>query len=422
MRVLRFGAVFLALTVFSVFVVAACGSSTSPDTDKSPADSTTQSGEVDLPSKPTAPSQQSKIDVPEAVPEDLKAVWEAYALLKREFVDQSKIDPTELSEAAIEGMLKALDDPYTAYIDPESYALELSDTQGRFEGIGAEVNMTPDGRLMIIAPLPGTPAEAAGIKSGDVILEVDGKSIQGLSLLEAVLKIRGPRGSSVRLLVKRLFDENTVVIEIVRGVIRVSSVNMNMTDEQFAYIHLRVFYENTITELKDALEEAEAKGAKGIILDMRNNPGGLLTAAVEVASQFLKDGLVLYEVDGSGRRTDWNVRRGGLAVDTPMIVLANEFSASGSEVVLGALQDHNRATFVGNQTFGKGSVNIIRSLSNGGGLFLTFAHWYTPDGRLIEGEGLEPDIKVNQSANQREDSQFNKAVEVLQSMIAASAK
>ena len=418
MRFSRIELLLVSLIVLAAVTVAACGGGTQEAEPTAVPNGANGIG-IDLPSQPF--SQPSNIERADPVPEDLQAVWEAYALLRREFVDQSQIDPEDLAEAAISGMLSTLDDPYTAYINPESYQLEISNTQGSFEGIGAEVNMTPDGRLMIVAPLPETPAELAGIRPGDVILEVNGESISGLSLIEAVSKIRGPRGSSVRLLVKHLFVEDPEIIEITRGVIQIASTNMNMTDEQFAYINLRVFYENTIKELEDVLRQAEQEGARGIILDLRNNPGGLLTSAVEVASQFLEDGLVLYEEDGSGRRTDWNVRRGGLAIDIPLVVLANAFSASGSEVVIGALQDHGRATIVGSQTFGKGSVNIIRSLSNGGGLYLTFAYWYTPNGRLIEGEGLMPDVEVNQSANQREDAQFNRAIEVLESLIAASA-
>jgi carboxyl-terminal processing protease len=270
---------------------------------------------------------------------------------------------------------------------------------------------------MIVAPIPDTPAEKAGIRSGDVILKVNGESIEGFSLLESVMKIRGPRGSIVKLEIQHLFADETEIIEITRGIIQISSVNMNITDENFAYIKLSVFYENTTHELSEILEKAIKQNVKGIILDLRNNPGGLLTASVEVASHFISDGLVLYEIDGSGRKTNWGTRDVKVFTDLPMVILSNEFSASGSEVVIGTLQDHKRATIVGETTFGKGSVNMIRSLSNGGGLYITFARWYTPSGRLIEGEGLSPDILVAQSQNQREDAQFEKGIQVLLGMI-----
>ena len=415
----KLGAVALIVLMMGIFALVACGEDTVPT--EAPGVSSTPST-LDLPSAPVPSALSTPLAAPSEVPKELRAVWETWALLARDFVDRSELDPEELAKAAIRGMLEALDDPHTTYITPQNYEFVQSDTSGKFEGIGATVNMTADGRLMIVAPLPETPAEEAGIKAGDVILEVDGESIEGLSLLEAVLRIRGPRGSTVRLLVTHLFEDESQIIEVVRGVIKLSSVNMNITAENFAYIHLRVFYENTNEELVDLLEEAKVQRVRGIILDLRNNPGGILSATVDVASQFLEDGLVLYEIDGTGRRSDWPVRRGGVATDIPMVVLGNEFSGSASEVLIGALQDHKRAIMVGAQTFGKGSVNILRPLSDGGGLYITLARWYTPDGRLIEGKGLDPDIEVRALGGQREDSQFNKAVEILESQISASVR
>ncbi len=422
MNIKRLWPILLAsLALITILSIGCTGNSDSSNGNGASTPAAGSNG-VDLPSISTAPSTPANISTPKEVPDDLKTIWETYSILKRQFVDQSKVDPSILSEAAIKGMLDVLKDPYTSYIDPKSYQLEISGTTGKFEGIGAEVNMTADGRLMIVAPMPGSPAEQAGIKPGDTILEVDGKSVKGLSLMESVLRIRGQQGTSVQLLLKPLLNDQTRTVEIVRGVISMASVNMNMTQENFAYIHLRVFYENTPAEFKQILQDAKDKGAKGIILDMRNNPGGLLTSAVNVASQFLKNGLVLYEITGNGRRTDWAVQKGGLTPDLPMVVLVNGFSASGSEVVAGALQDQGRATIVGAKTFGKGSVNIFQNLSNGGGIYLSFGHWYTPNGRLIEGKGLDPDVAVNPSANPREDAQFDKAVEILLSKISGTQK
>lgn len=417
-------AALLVLLLVSVTALVGCekGVPSPAPGGPSPAVPSSQGSGIDIPSVPSPAPLSTPLKAPPEAPEELKAIWEAYALLAREFVDRSNLDTQALIDGAIRGMVDALDHPFTSYIDPKTYQLETSDISGKFEGIGAEVNMTRDGRLMITAPLPGTPAEAAGIKPGDVILEVDGESIKGLSLFEAIGKIRGPRGTKVSLLIKHLFQDQTEVIEIVRGVIRLTSVTMSITEEGFAYIRLRTFYEDTDSVLKEVLKEAKDQKAKGIVLDLRNNPGGILSTVVDVASQFLKDGLVLYEVDGAGRRTDWRVRRNGIATDIPMVVLVNEFSASGSEVLAGALQDQNRAKVVGTTTFGKGSVNILRPLTNGGGLYLTFARWYTPKGRMIEGKGVEPDVvvKVSPSGNQRQDVQFDKALEILQSRIAAA--
>ena len=404
------------ISIFQLSVLIACSNPTEINKNKN-----LENPGLDLPSA-SLESKTVNIESPDVIPEDLLGVWETFNLLMREYVDRKDLDPEQLEKAAITGMLNAIEDPYTSYIDPSSFELAMSDTQGSFEGIGAEVTMTPDGKLMIVAPIPDTPAEKAGIRPGDVILKVDGESIEGFSLLESVMKIRGPRGSIVKLEIQHLFEENTALIEITRGTIQISSVNMNITDEDFAYINLSVFYENTTEELSNVLEKAIKQDVKGIILDLRNNPGGLLTASVEVASHFIRDDLVLYEIDGSGRKTNWTTREVKVFTDLPMVVLSNEFSASGSEVVIGTLQDHKRATIVGQTTFGKGSVNMIRSLSNGGGLYITFARWYTPSGRLIEGEGLSPDILIEQSQNQREDAQFEKALEILSEIISSDSK
>jgi carboxyl-terminal processing protease len=281
--------------------------------------------------------------------------------------------------------------------------------------------MRPDGKLIIVAPLKGSPAGAAGVRPGDIILEVDGESILGLGLLEAVGKIRGPRGSEVRLLVLHLGDIDPVEIVVTRDVIPLTSVLLRSEPgAKIAHIRLTTFYADTASELANTLREVIDDGAEGLILDVRDNPGGLLQSVVDVVSQFVTDDLVLYEVDGSGRRTNWKVRKGGAAIEIPMVVLTNEFSASASEILAGALQDHGRATIIGASTFGKGSVNVLKRLSNGGGLYLTFARWYTPSGRLIHGNGVEPDIEVVARDRQKAETlQLEKAIEVLESKIGA---
>ena len=413
---MKFLLLILTVSILQIGILTACSNPIDTNLNQDLLNST-----LDMPST-SLDSTPVDVESSDLVPEDLIGVWEVFNLLMREYVEKTDLDPAQLEKAAIMGMLEAIEDPYTAYIDPKSFELAMSDTQGSFEGIGAEVTMTPDGKLMIVAPIPDTPAAKAGIRPGDVILEVDGESIEGLSLIESVMKIRGPKGSIVRLQIMHLFGQETELIEITRGIIQISSVNMNITDENFAYINLSVFYENTSYELSEALEKAVKQNVQGIILDLRNNPGGLLSASVEVASHFIKEGLVLYEIDGSDRKTNWSTRQVNVYTDLPIVVLSNEFSASGSEVVIGALQDHKRAIIVGETSFGKGSVNMLSSLTNGGGLYITLARWYTPNGRLIEGEGLLPDVLISQSQNQREDTQFEKAIEVLSNIILDTAK
>ena len=359
------------------------------------------------------------IEAPSDVPEALEVVWEVWELLTREHIDRGDFDSAAFAEGAIRGLLAALADPHTNYVRPEAFNIENDDLLGKFEGIGANVSMRRDGRLIIVAPLRGSPAGAAGIRPGDVILEVDGLDILGLSLLEAVSRIRGPRGSVVTLLVLHLGQIDPVEIAVTRDVIPLTSILLRSEPgDRIAHIRLTTFYADTAEELVNTIQEAVADGAEGLILDVRDNPGGLLQSVVDVVSQFVEGDLVLYEVDGSGRRTNWKVRSGGVALDIPMVLLTNEFSASASEILAGALQDYGRATVIGATTFGKGSVNMLKRLSNGGGLYLTFARWYTPSGRLIHGNGVEPDIEVVSIDRQTaEVLQLEKAIEVLESQL-----
>ena len=327
--------------------------------------------------------------IPSGVPSEFNSLFEVWATLKREHVLQNSLDATELSRGAIKGMLEALDDPYASYLTSQQYNLESQDFEGLFEGIGAQVTMR-NGKITVVAPLPDTPAERAGMRPGDTILEIDGESTEGINLLEAVSKIRGTKDEPVNLLILRKTGGDPVEMTIIRGVIELKSVTMRMIVGQIAELRLTSFTETTNQEMAEALEKVKRFKACGVILDMRNNPGGLLDSVVSVTSQFIDEGLVLYEIDGRGTRRDWRTRPGGLATDIPLVLLVNEFSASGSEVLAGALMDRGRATVIGVKTFGKGSVNTLRNLSDGAGLYFTTARWYTPDGKLIEGEGLEP--------------------------------
>ena len=334
----------------------------------------------------------------------LDTVEEAWNIIFHDYVDQDRLDATTLSQGAIKGMVEAVDDPYTAYVDAETYQLGVSTLEGKIEGIGAYVGVR-DEQLMIIAPLPDSPAAKAGIKAGDVILEIDGKPTAEMSVAEAVLSIRGPKGTSVKLRILHQGEtgpeqlgvkqwEVMEEIEIVRAEIELPSVRFEMR-EDIAYINISYFSERTNKELSSALEGIAHEAATGIILDLRSNPGGLLETVVDVASHFLKEGVVVVNVvDSQGKQTAIAVKPNQVTTDLPLIVLVDSFTASGSEVLAGALQDYARATIAGTTTYGKGSVNILRQLKDGSGLYITNARWLTPNGRLIENEGLSPDHEL----------------------------
>ena len=410
----------IVVVFVAMVVLAACSSdSDAPAPTQASAPEPSSQQVADPMVFPTSIPVTEPLEAPEGVPEELKTVWEVWNLLTREHVDRTEFDPEVFTEAAIRGLVEALGDRHTGYVRPEAFLIENDDLYGKFEGIGANVSMRADGKLQIVAPLEGSPAEKAGIRSGDVVLEVNGESIVGLSLLEAVSKIRGPRGTEVRLLVLHLGALDGVVISIRRDVIPLESVLVRgRPEDRFAHVRLTTFFADTASKLADAIREAKANGAEGLILDVRNNPGGLLSSVIDVVSLFIDDGLVLYQVDGSKRRTDSEVRGGAEFDDLPLVLLANQFSASASEILAGALQDHDRASVIGAKTFGKGSVNILRRLENDGGLYVTFARWFTPNGRPIEGIGLEPDYEVTRRDAQKADiEQLNKAREVLGTLV-----
>ena len=326
------------------------------------------------------------------LPEEFDSLEEVWYLLSKHYVNTSLLDPEALSQGAIEGMLDALGDPYTSYM--ESHELELSDLEGSFEGIGALVSMEDD-ELTVVSPIAGGPAERQGIRAGDRILEVDGEDTSDMSLAEAVIKIRGPEGSTVTLLILHEGSTEPVEISIVREVIELESVSLEMLTGDIAHITITHFSGDTADELVDSLEQAIGDGAEGIVLDLRGNPGGYLHIVVDIADEFLDGGIVLYEADESGNVIEEHeAGSGGLAVDMPLAVLVDGGSASGSEVLAGALQDRDRAPLIGTETYGKGSVNILLQLSDGSAMYITTARWLTPDYNLIEGIGLTPDIEV----------------------------
>jgi len=333
--------------------------------------------------------------------DDFGILREIYQLLRAYYVDQDKITPDLLRQGAIEGMLNALGDPHTIYIDPESYSLGIDIISGTFEGIGARVDQDPiTGNIVIVTTFRGAPAERAGVRPGDVILAVDGESTTGWTLAQAVRRIRGPRGTPVTLTVQHR-DGQIEDITIVRDTIVVPTVSWApATDENggpvsdVAVVRLEQFTQHTVPDLREALRQIKAQGFRAIALDLRHNPGGSLDATINVADMFLDGGIILQEIERGGEKQVIEAHPGGEGVDIPMVVLVGPGSASGAEVLASALQDNGRAILIGEKTFGKGTVNQLHELSDGGALYVTVGRWLTPKGIPIEGVGVEPDIVV----------------------------
>ncbi len=321
---------------------------------------------------------------------------EIIQLLQSDFIRRDSLSDDLLRQAAIQGIIDYVDDPYTAYLPPDRHRAFLDELEGRvedFEGIGASVAYQ-DGHIVILGPLPGSPAERANILPGDIILAVDDQLVHGLTLEETVALIRGPKNTPVVLTVSRAGASLPLDVEILRDTISLSSVLARMQTSNIGYIQVAGFDATTAATFRSAISDIRERGAEGIILDIRNNGGGIVAPAVAVVSEFVRGGEVVRWVDAAGNETVESVSGGGIAYDMPLVVIVNGFSASASEIVVGALQDHGRAVVVGTRTYGKGSVNLLYSLESGAGFYVTIARWLTPDGREIEGEGLEPDIIV----------------------------
>jgi carboxyl-terminal processing protease len=319
--------------------------------------------------------------------------WEAWDIVHRDFVDQP-VDDVALMRGAIRGFLDALGDEHTGYMDPEEYHQANIPLEGSYEGIGAWVDSDAD-FLTIIAAMPNSPAERAGLLPGDQVVGVDGDDVTGTDASLVIRRVLGPAGSHVILTIRREGKADDFDVDVVREEITVPSVESRMLDGGVAYVRLYSFSEGTDRDLRQALQQLLAEHPQGLILDLRGNGGGFLTSAVDVASEFIGHGVVLTERYGDGREDSYNASGNGVATDIPMAVLVDAGSASASEIVAGALQDYQRAQRVGDTTFGKGSVQNWQPLSgDGGAIRVTIARWYTPNGRSIQGEGLTPDVPV----------------------------
>ena len=328
---------------------------------------------------------------------ELRAFSEVLSLVEENYVN--KVDARKLIRGAIRGMLRTLD-PHTTYLSPEFFKEMQVETTGRFGGLGVEISIR-DGVLTVVTPIEDTPAYKVGVQAGDLIILIEKEPTKDLSLQEVVKRLRGKPGSKVKITVRRKGEKEPIEFTITRQVIRVKSVRSRMLPDDIAYIRIRSFQSGTNREVKEALSSLEDKGARALVLDLRNNPGGLLTQAVSVSDIFLTAGSLIVYTKGrmanqEHRFTSTKEASGG---EIPMAVLVNAGSASASEIVAGALQDLQRAKLVGVKTFGKGSVQTVVPLSDGSGLRLTTALYFTPKGRRIQGEGIEPDIVSEVTTN-----------------------
>jgi carboxyl-terminal processing protease len=360
------------------------------------------------------PSPVPTMPIPPASGTAFDLFWEAWELIQQDYYGELP-NEAEMTYGAIRGAVNTLGDPFTAFIEPETAAVNREDDSGTFEGIGAYVSMR-DGRLVVVSTFRDQPAEEAGLRRGDIVLQVDDTPIENMSIYEAITLIRGPAGTPVLLTVLREGEE-PFEVEVTRARIDIPVVESEMREDGIAYVQMFDFSTDASEKLNDALQEMSEQEAQGLILDLRGNPGGWLHEAVLTAGIFLpKDELVLIERLKDGTERPFRTSEQPTAPNIPMVVLVDGGSASASEIVAGALQDQGRATLIGEKTFGKGSVQIPHQLSNGAELRVTIARWFTPNDRAIHGEGLEPDITVELSAEDFEaelDPQLDRAAQYL---------
>lgn len=346
---------------------------------------------------------------------DFNLFWQVWDMLEEQYVDREKLNEKEMFYGAVRGMVSSLGDPYTVFMNPAVAQEFEEDLAGTFEGIGAEIGIRND-ILTIIAPLADMPAEKAGLRAGDKVYAIDGESTAGITVDEAVNKIRGPKGTEVVLTISRNGMEEAEEMPITRGVIVVKSVKTELRDDKIFVVQITNFNDDTLDLFNRAVQEIIAKNPKGVILDLRNNPGGYLDTAIEVASEWVEDGAVVTEKFSEEKKDEYFARGRARLKDYNTVVLINQGSASASEIVAGALQDHNKAVVVGKQTFGKGSVQILENLPDGSSVKITVAKWLTPNGNCINETGIKPDVEIDLTEEDYDagnDPQMEKAVEIL---------
>lgn len=363
-------------------------------------------------------------EVPKEINLDFKLFWETWDLLSKTYIDKKALDPNKLFYGAISGMVAAVGDPYTVFLPPEQQKSTKDELGGSFDGVGIQLgfNSATPPRLVVITPLDGTPAKIAGIKPQDMIVKINDKDTSGMSLPEAVQLIRGSKGTKVTLTIFREGDTDTQDFDLIRDTIIVKSVEVSFKEtkggKNIALIRLSRFGERTKDEWMQAVSQILAKSPDGLVLDVRNNPGGYLEGAVFISSEFLEGGDVVLQQNSEGEKTAFKVNRVGKLTKIPMLVLINKGSASASEIVAGAMQDRKRARLLGEKSFGKGTIQEAQDLGGGTGIHITVAKWLTPNSKWVnDSQGLEPDVKIEVPKEDAQDAtkdiQLDKAIELL---------
>ncbi len=354
--------------------------------------------------------------------EDFAIFWDAWQVIQTSYLRAGEVKSQDLIYGAAKGLVGSLKDPYSVFMNPTDSKRFSEDINGNFGGIGAEIGMKND-QIVIIAPLKNSPAEKSGFINGDKILEINASSTVNMTVNEAVNKIRGPKGTTVTFTIGRSGAEKPLTIKVVRDTIVIPVVEWTMKEENIAYIQFFTFSENAAELVRKAIEKARAAGAKGIVLDMRNNPGGYLDAAVTIASYFMDPNIiVVFEEFRNGKRDTFLSHGAPIAKDMPMAIILNSGSASASEILAGALKDTLGIPIVGEKSFGKGTVQELTDLRGGAEIKLTIAHWILPKGAQIDKNGIKPDIEVKMTDADREkkrDPQLDKALEIVKKKIGA---